>query len=73
MEHIEPSQYPYFGPWVMTCVLRFIDVRYLLPKRVAFQEALDAEVVAGGSLKNEEERPRDADLKTPTTSTRVDE
>ncbi|OOO06664.1 major facilitator superfamily MFS_1 [Aspergillus oryzae] len=58
---------------VMTCVLRFIDVRYLLPKRVAFQEALDAEVVAGGSLKNDEERPRDADLKTPTTSTRVDE
>ncbi|QRD91241.1 putative allantoate permease [Aspergillus flavus] len=58
---------------VMTCVLRFIDVRYLLPKRVAFQEALGAEVVAGGSLKNDEERPRDADLKTPTTSTRVDE
>ncbi|KAJ5102257.1 hypothetical protein NUU61_004479 [Penicillium alfredii] len=32
---------------IMTCLLRFIDVRYLLPKRTAFQAVLDAEAVGG--------------------------
>jgi hypothetical protein len=32
---------------IMTCVLRFIDVRYLLPRRVAFRAALDGEAVQG--------------------------
>ncbi|KAJ5756672.1 allantoate permease [Penicillium manginii] len=32
---------------IMTCALRFIDVRYLLPKRVAFHATLEAEVVGG--------------------------
>ncbi|KAB8237126.1 hypothetical protein ETB97_010302 [Aspergillus alliaceus] len=52
---------------VMTCILRLIDVRYLLPKRVAFQNALDAETMAGAAVKNDEERSRDAnpDWKTP--------
>jgi hypothetical protein len=30
---------------IMTCALRFIDVRYLLPKREAFQETLEGTVV----------------------------
>lgn len=32
---------------IMTCALRFIDVRYLLPKREAFQETLEGTVVGG--------------------------
>jgi MFS family permease len=32
---------------IMTATLRFIDVRYLLPKRVAFHATLEAEVVGG--------------------------
>ena len=30
----------------MTCTLRYIDVRYLLPKRLAFAEAVDTGEVA---------------------------
>lgn len=33
----------------MTCALRYIDVRYLLPRRIAFAEGIDAgEVVIAG-------------------------
>ena len=30
----------------MTCTLRYVDVRYLLPKRLAFAEAVDTGEVA---------------------------
>ncbi|KAE8153620.1 major facilitator superfamily domain-containing protein [Aspergillus avenaceus] len=52
---------------IMTCILRFIDVRYLLPKRVAFRSVLDAEVVAD-PVKNDEEDPRDRNWKKPSTT-----
>ncbi|KAJ5097989.1 allantoate permease [Penicillium argentinense] len=32
---------------IMTCALRYIDVRYLLPKRAAFQATIDAQAVGG--------------------------
>ena len=32
---------------IMTCALRYIDVRYLLPKRAAFHATLEAEAVDG--------------------------
>ena len=32
---------------IMTCILRFIDVRYLLPKRLAFQASLEGRPVGG--------------------------
>lgn len=35
----------------MTCTLRYIDVRYLLPKRLAFAEAVDnGEVAVAGHV-----------------------
>ncbi|KAH8810652.1 major facilitator superfamily domain-containing protein [Xylogone sp. PMI_703] len=54
---------------IMTCILRFIDVRYLLPKRLAFRATLDGQEVvrktdsvSGGSAKNDiEESRKDAD------------
>ncbi|KAJ5184178.1 hypothetical protein N7492_001794 [Penicillium capsulatum] len=32
---------------IMTCILRFVDVRFLLPKRVAFHASLEGETVGG--------------------------
>lgn len=53
---------------IMTCVLRFIDLRYLLPKRIAFCETLDGHVIRDGNnvtvvpvAKDDEEQGKDDD------------
>lgn len=40
----------------MTCTLRYVDVRYLLPKRLAFAEAVDTgeAAVAGHIVANKD-------------------
>jgi len=44
---------------IMTCTLRFIDVRYLLPKRVAFHATLEAQAVDGkNSVSGHAEAPQ---------------
>lgn len=35
---------------IMTCILRYVDVRYLLPKRLEFAAALHTEVAGGDSI-----------------------
>ncbi|KAH6887731.1 putative allantoate permease [Thelonectria olida] len=53
---------------IMTCILRFIDLRYLLPKRIAFCETLHGHVVRDGNnvtvipaTKDVEEQGKDDD------------
>lgn len=44
---------------IMTCTLRFIDVRYLLPKRVAFHATLEAQALDGkNSVSGHAEAPQ---------------
>lgn len=62
----------------MTCVLRFIDVRYLLPKRLAFAAGLESGevVVAGhsaakGSIEGEVINEDSDDMKKKTAEVTV--
>lgn len=62
----------------MTCVLRFIDVRYLLPKRLAFAAGLESgEVIVAGhsvakdSIEGQVIVDEDGDVKKATTEVTV--
>ncbi|RFU24354.1 hypothetical protein B7463_g11988, partial [Scytalidium lignicola] len=60
---------------IMTCILRFIDIRYLLPKRVAFRASLDSDVVgetgsvSAVSVKEDSEQLKDEEWKRTQTIT----
>ncbi|KAJ5537247.1 allantoate permease [Penicillium frequentans] len=60
---------------VMTCVLRIIDVRYLLPKRAAFFDTLEGQVIVQDSVPGpstgdrEQGQLSDTDRKTAKTTT----